>query len=52
MWENLRDGWDCIMEIFEDCWDYSFYYDEDKDKVGKIYSKWGGFMKDVDKFDL
>ncbi|WP_368650522.1 SDR family NAD(P)-dependent oxidoreductase [Bacillus inaquosorum] len=51
LWENLRDGRDCITEIPEDRWDHSLYYDEDKDKPGKTYSKWGGFMKDVDKFD-
>ncbi|MCY9410519.1 SDR family NAD(P)-dependent oxidoreductase, partial [Bacillus inaquosorum] len=46
LWENLRDGRDCITEIPEDRWDHSHYYDEDKDKPGKTYSKWGGFMKD------
>ncbi|WP_276736064.1 type I polyketide synthase [Bacillus sp. (in: firmicutes)] len=51
LWENLRDGQDCITEIPEDRWDHRLYYDEDKDKPGKTYSKWGGFMKDVDKFD-
>lgn len=51
LWENLRDGRDCITEIPADRWDHSLYYDEDKDKPGKTYSKWGGFMKDVDKFD-
>lgn len=51
LWEKLRDGRDCITEIPADRWDHSLYYDEDKDKPGKTYSKWGGFMKDVDKFD-
>lgn len=51
LWENLRDGRDCITEIPADRWDHSLYYDEDKDKPGKTYSKWGGFLKDVDKFD-
>ncbi|MEC3614235.1 type I polyketide synthase [Bacillus stercoris] len=51
LWENLRNGRDCITEIPEDRWDHSLYYDEDKDKPGKTYSKWGGFLKDVDKFD-
>lgn len=47
----MRDGHDCITEIPEDRWDHSLYYDKDKDKPGKTYSKWGGFIKDVDKFD-
>jgi polyketide synthase PksM len=50
-WRNLREGRDCITEIPAERWDYSQYYDADKDKKGKIRSKWGGFIKDVDKFD-
>ena len=44
-------GKDCITEIPEERWDHSIYFDEDKDKFGKAYSKWGGFIDDVDKFD-
>ncbi|MED1738767.1 SDR family NAD(P)-dependent oxidoreductase [Bacillus swezeyi] len=51
LWKNLRDGQDCITNIPEDRWDHSLYYDKDQDKPGKTYSKWGGFIKDVDKFD-
>jgi acyl transferase domain-containing protein/NAD(P)-dependent dehydrogenase (short-subunit alcohol dehydrogenase family)/acyl carrier protein len=50
-WENLRDGKDCITEIPKDRWDHSLYFDEDKNKPGKIYSKWGGFINGVDQFD-
>ncbi|AJQ25407.1 SDR family NAD(P)-dependent oxidoreductase [Pelosinus fermentans] len=50
-WENLRAGKDCITEIPQDRWDHSLYFDEDKDKPGKTYSKWGGFLDGVDKFD-
>lgn len=50
-WKNLKEGNDCITEVPEDRWDHSLYYDEDKDKAGKTYSKWGGFINDVDKFD-
>ncbi|MWV45525.1 SDR family NAD(P)-dependent oxidoreductase [Paenibacillus sp. HJL G12] len=50
-WENLKAGRDCVIEIPEDRWDYKRYYDADKFKVGKINSKWGGFIEDVDKFD-
>jgi polyketide synthase PksN len=50
-WENLRIGKDCITEVPNERWDYRLYYDPDKNKKGKTYSKWGGFIDDVDKFD-
>ncbi len=50
-WENLKSGKDCISEIPEERWDHSLYFDPDKDKPGVIYTKWGGFIRDVDKFD-
>ena len=50
-WKNLRNGLDCITEIPSDRWDHSLYFDLDPNKPGKTYSKWGGFIADVDKFD-
>jgi 3-oxoacyl-(acyl-carrier-protein) synthase/acyl carrier protein len=51
LWQNLKDGKDCITEIPKDRWDHSLYFDEDKSKRGKTYCKWGGFIEDVDQFD-
>ncbi|XYH98675.1 SDR family NAD(P)-dependent oxidoreductase [Sorangium sp. So ce1128] len=53
LWENLRSGRDCISEVPGDRWDYRKYHDPDPDQAskGKIYGKWGGFLRDVDKFD-
>ncbi|MCP4696151.1 MAG: SDR family NAD(P)-dependent oxidoreductase [Gammaproteobacteria bacterium] len=50
-WQKLKQGQDCITEVPAERWDYQEYYDADKQKAGKTYSKWGGFMADVDKFD-
>jgi acyl transferase domain-containing protein len=50
-WRNLRDGRDCISEIPAGRWDHSLYFDKDKNKTGKSYSKWGGFIDGVDEFD-
>jgi len=50
-WNNLREGKDCITEIPKDRWDHNLYFDEDKNKPGKTYSKWGGFLDGVDQFD-
>jgi polyketide synthase PksN len=50
-WRNLQAGRDCITEIPLERWDHARFFDPDPDKGGKSYSKWGGFIADVDKFD-
>jgi polyketide synthase PksN len=50
-WRNLQNGRDCITEIPPERWEHALYYDPDQSKPGKTYSKWGGFIADVDKFD-
>ena len=50
-WENLKIGKDCITEIPPDRWDYTGEFDPQRGKEGKYYCKYGGFLKDVDKFD-
>ncbi|GGQ48396.1 SDR family NAD(P)-dependent oxidoreductase [Streptomyces mutabilis] len=51
LWANLASGTDSIREVPADRWDHSRYYDPDGSKPGKAYAKWGGFLRDVDKFD-
>ncbi|UJF34777.1 SDR family NAD(P)-dependent oxidoreductase [Paenibacillus hexagrammi] len=51
LWEHLKTGSNCITEIPKDRWDWKQYYHEEKGKKGYIYSKWGGFIDDIDKFD-
>ena len=50
-WENLINGIDSIEEIPEDRWNVEKYYDPRKGMKGKMYTKWGGFIKDVKYFD-
>ncbi|TYQ17736.1 UNVERIFIED_CONTAM: polyketide synthase PksL/polyketide synthase PksN [Acetivibrio alkalicellulosi] len=51
LWEVLKTGKDCITEIPEDRWNMNEIFDREKGKLGKSYSKWGGFLEDADKFD-
>ena len=51
LWQLLHDGVDAINEIPEGRWDVDSYYDPDPDAPGKMSTRWGGFIEDVDKFD-
>ncbi|MCB2360150.1 SDR family NAD(P)-dependent oxidoreductase [Clostridium estertheticum] len=53
-WKNLYDGVDCIEEIPENRWPLKGFYEPDRAKAianGLSYSKWGGFLDNVDCFD-
>ncbi|MGG2458747.1 SDR family NAD(P)-dependent oxidoreductase [Streptomyces sp. RGM 3693] len=50
-WQNLADGRDCITEIPADRWDHARYFDPDPSARGRASSKWGGFLRDIDRFD-
>ncbi len=50
-WANLAAGKDSIEEVPPDRWDYRHHYDPAPGKPGKTTNKWGGFLRDVDKFD-
>ena len=50
-WDNLSAGRSCIAEVPEDRWHWQDYYDPEKGKAGTSYSRWGGFIADIDKFD-
>jgi acyl transferase domain-containing protein/acyl carrier protein/SAM-dependent methyltransferase len=50
-WENLAQGVDAVTDIPADRWDTSRFYDPDPNQLGRSYSRWGGFVNDVDKFD-
>ena len=50
-WQLLRDGRDAISEVPPDRWDINQYYDPNPEAAGKMYTKWGGFISQVDQFD-
>ncbi|MGA1867912.1 MAG: SDR family NAD(P)-dependent oxidoreductase [bacterium] len=50
-WKNLEGGKDLITEIPKDRWDWQSYYGDPSKEANKTNVKWGGFMKEVDKFD-
>lgn len=50
-WRLLRDGVDAIAEVPIDRWDIDAYYNPDPDAPGKMSTRWGGFLPDIDAFD-
>ncbi|TDR44821.1 acyl transferase domain-containing protein [Tahibacter aquaticus] len=50
-WQHLKNGDDLISVIPEDRWDWEEFYGDPFKEVNKSNSKWGGFMREVDKFD-
>ncbi|HSI47392.1 MAG TPA: SDR family NAD(P)-dependent oxidoreductase, partial [Ideonella sp.] len=50
-WANLKAGRNCIREVPAERWDHSRYFDERRGQPGKAYTRWAGFIDDVDCFD-
>ncbi len=50
-WKCLIEKQDVMREIPEDHFDYKAFYDPNSHGNDKMYTKWGGFIEDVDKFD-
>src|SRR5215475_3105096 len=50
-WRLLRDGEEAITEVPPDRWDIDAYYDSDPEAPGKMYTRYGGFLDQVDRFD-
>ncbi|HTN85332.1 MAG TPA: acyltransferase domain-containing protein, partial [Sorangium sp.] len=50
-WRLLEQEVDAICEVPGDRWDIDAYYDPDPDAKGKMTSRWGGFLDELDRFD-
>ncbi|HEU4325455.1 MAG TPA: beta-ketoacyl synthase N-terminal-like domain-containing protein, partial [Roseiflexaceae bacterium] len=50
-WELLCAGGDAISEIPPDRWDVNAFYSPDTKAPGKIATRWGGFLKNLDTLD-
>lgn len=50
-WQLLRGGFDAVSEIPADRWDVDRFYDPNPEAVGKMYTRRGGFLRQVDLFD-
>jgi len=50
-WRLLEESRDAITDIPSDRWDVDSLYDLDPEAPGRIATRRGGFLSDVDKFD-
>ncbi len=50
-WQLLQEGRDAITEVPSDRWDIDAYFDPEVEALGKMNTRWGGFMSQVDQFD-
>lgn len=47
----LKKGIDAISEVPAERWDPDEYYDSRQGVQGKMNTRWGGFLTDIDRFD-
>jgi acyl transferase domain-containing protein/acyl-CoA synthetase (AMP-forming)/AMP-acid ligase II/acyl carrier protein len=50
-WHLLRSGVDAITEVPPERWDLSAWFDPNPTSPGKMNTRWGGFLGQVDGFD-
>ncbi|WP_343745843.1 amino acid adenylation domain-containing protein [Chitinophaga sp.] len=51
MWELLRSSRNAVGLVPDNRWDISAYFDQQEDAPGKMYTRHGGFIENVDQFD-
>ncbi len=50
-WQLLRDGGDAITQVPQERWNIDAFYDPEPGTPGKMSTRWGGFLEQVDQFD-
>ncbi|MBD8498536.1 type I polyketide synthase [Paenibacillus arenosi] len=50
-WNLLKNEVDAITEVPSDRWSLDKYYDPERSKPGKTYTRCGGFLERMDQFD-
>lgn len=50
-WEKIKGGESLIEEVPNDRWNIDEHFSADQEVANKTYSKWGSFLRDIDKFD-
>lgn len=50
-WDNLIHSRNCITSIPEDRWPLEPFFDPDNRSSRQSYTKWGGFIRGIKKFD-
>ncbi|TXH24305.1 MAG: SDR family NAD(P)-dependent oxidoreductase, partial [Elusimicrobia bacterium] len=51
LWQLLLNRVDAIGEVPRERWDVDAYFDPNPDAAGKMYTRWGGFLPQIDRFD-
>jgi mycoketide-CoA synthase len=50
-WALLRDGRQGVREVPGERWDVAEFLDADPSAPGKLSTRWGGFLDQIDRFD-
>ena len=50
-WRLLMEGRDAVIEVPAERWDADAWYHEDPDVPGRMNTRWGAFLADIDRFD-
>ena len=51
-WQLLRNKVDAIAEVPSDRWNINAYYNPNAATPGKMNTRWGGFLEQIDRFDV